>query len=65
MIDAGGDPSLYVPQLHAVRLPLEIERYRSVLLGKIDFVLSIEPENRFFREAKNRLVFRNCEDETE
>ena len=65
VINAGGDPYLYVPQLHAVRLPLEIERYRSVLLGKIDFVLSIEPENRFFREAKNRLVFRNCEDETE
>ena len=51
-----GEPYLYVPQLLPENLPREIERYRRELLGKIDFVLSVEPENAFFQAAKERLL---------
>ena len=36
------------------------ERYRQQLLGRVQYVLQIEPENRWFREAKQKLL--SCDD---
>ena len=38
----------------------DTERYRQQLLGRVQYVLQIEPENRWFREAKQKLL--SCDD---
>ena len=38
----------------------DTERYRQQLLGRIQYVLQIEPENHWFREAKQKLL--SCDD---
>ena len=38
----------------------DTERYRQQLLGRIQYVLQIEPGNRWFREAKQKLL--SCDD---
>ncbi len=36
---------------------LDCERYRVTLLGRLDYVLGIEPENSHFKEARARLLY--------
>ena len=38
----------------------DTERYRQQLLVRVQYVLQIEPENRWFREAKQKLL--SCDD---
>ena len=38
----------------------DTERYRQQLLGRIQYVLQIGPGNRWFREAKQKLL--SCDD---
>mgnify|MGYP000770734798 CR=1 FL=1 len=38
----------------------DTERYRQQLLGRVQYVLQIEPGNRWFREAKQKLL--SCDD---
>ena len=42
------------------KMVLYTERYRQQLLGRVQYVLQIEPENRWFREAKQKLL--SCDD---
>ena len=52
-----GEPIPYIPQLSPDILRRETEHYRNELLGKVQFVLSVEPENRWFLEAKEKLKY--------
>ena len=54
-IEYNGELLPYRPQLTPRVLHWEIKQYRNELLGKIDYVLSIEPANRYFREVKEKL----------
>ncbi len=56
-IEYNGELFPYRPQLTPTILRREIEQYRNELVGKINYVLSIEPRNRYFREAKEKLKY--------
>ena len=57
-IEYNGELLPYRPQLPPTILRREVEHYRNELVGKINYVLSIEPGNRYFREAKEKLLDR-------